>query len=126
MTNEQILNLYEGLYEISQDDNIHFDALTSFILAKNKNMIEPVYSALIETRNTLIQSYGNVSDDQGSITIPPDKISAFKIEYDTLMRKETYVNLEKINIKSLINYNIKISIMEKLLPIIEYNKKTED
>lgn len=117
MTNEQIIDLYEGLSEISQNKDLNFKAVVSFIFAKNKNLLKPFYNAAIEARQQLIEKYGQINEDNWFI--PKDNVQYFKTEYDTLMSVNTYIDLEKIPIDILEEERININLMEKLLPIIK-------
>lgn len=118
MTNEQIINLYEGLYELGQDPEIKLKATTCFSLAKNKNLLRPFYDSAIEARQKLIEKYGEPSDD-GSWFVPNEKLSNFKTEFESLMKMDTYIVTDDITIQNLENEKIGLELMEKLLPIIK-------
>lgn len=117
MKNKDIYDLYEGLAAVGQNNELKFDARTSFYLARNKNLLEPYYNAIIETRTKILDKYGKVQED-GNWFVPKDKIEEFTREWDAFMSIENIVNLQKIKIEDF-QTQINIEIMEKLLPIIE-------
>lgn len=118
MTNKEIYNLYGGLNEISQNSEYKFNIKTSYILAKNKNLLEPLYQAIIMTRQKLFDKYGEPQEDGGWL-IPKQQVTQFTQEWDTFMEIENIVNVQKISIDSLEENKLGIDIVEKLLPIIE-------
>lgn len=117
MTNEQIVDLYEELTEISQNKDLKFKATTSFALAKNKNLIEPFYNAVIEARSKLIEKYGEKQED--GWLIPNERLSAFKIEFESLMFTKNYIALDQILITDLDDEKLGLASMERLLPIFK-------
>ena len=117
MTNEQIVDLYEGLSEISQNKDLKFKAVISFVFAKNRNIIRPFYDSIIEARTKLINKYGEKNDE--GILIPNEKIPQFKSEFEILMHTENYINIEEISLEDFKEEYIGIELMEKILPIIK-------
>jgi hypothetical protein len=117
MKNKDIYDLYEGLTIIGQDKELKFDAKTSFYLARNKNLIEPYYNAIVETRRKLLDKYGE-PEEGGNWFVPKEKVEEFTREWDSFMNIENIVNLQKISVEDF-KSQINIKIMGKLLSIIE-------
>ena len=117
MTNEEILNLYEALAEISSNKDFKFKAVLGFQLAKNKHALKTAYDAIIESRQKLIEKYGTKTDD--GWLIPNEKIPSFEAELNALMSIETYVVIEQIPINQFEEEKFDLDIIEKLLPIIK-------
>lgn len=117
MTNEQIVNLYEGLVEIGENRDLKFKASVSFIFAKNKNLLKPFYEAAVEARQKLIEKYGQ-PDDNGWF-IENEKLPQFKNELNALMEVNSYVATTEIDLKELEDERIGIDLMEKLLPMFK-------
>lgn len=117
MKNKDIYDLYDGLYEISQDKELKLNARTSFYLARNKNLLEPYYNAIVETRTKILEKYGEIKKD-GSWFVPKSRIEEFTREWNAFMDIENIVNLQKIKVEDF-QTQINIEIMGKLLPIIE-------
>lgn len=118
MTNKEIFNLYEGLYELSQDKDLKFGVKISYIFAKSKNILEPFYNAIIDTRQKLLNKYGEVQEN-GDWRVSKEKMDIFMSEWDSFMKIDNFVAIDKINIKELEGEKIDIQLMEKLLSIIE-------
>ena len=121
MKNQEIFDLYEGLCELSQDEDLKINIVTSFRLAKNKKIIQPFYESIYETRVKLFEKYGEPTENGGWF-VPKDRVDKFKAEFDALMNTETFINVEKIPISSFNEEGkVNIEIMEKLIPLIEIN-----
>lgn len=118
MTNNEIIDLYEGLYEISQNPDFKLNAKTCFVLAKNKNLLQPFYDSVIEARQKLIEKYGERQED-GNWFISNEKLIEFKTEFKSLMNIQTFLTIENIALVDLENEKINLELMRKLLPIIK-------
>lgn len=118
MTNKEIFNLYEGLYELSQDRDLKFGVKISYIFAKNKNILEPFYNAIIDTRQKLLNKYGEAQEN-GDWHVSKEKMDIFMSEWDSFMKIDNFVIIDKIDIEELEGEKIGIDLMEKLLPIIK-------
>lgn len=118
MKNEDILNLYEGLKEISQNKDLKFDIKTSFILAKNKHVLQPIYDAIIDTRQRIIEKYGELTENN-EWRVPNKNIPAFYKEWREFMNMDSFVSLEGISLKDIQSEKIDVGLMEKLLPLID-------
>ena len=115
MTNKEIIDLYEGLTEL-YDLKINLNIKTKYLLAKIKVQIEPLYKAAMVTRQDLIKKYG--TEENESLIIKNTVLPQFSIELNELMNIETNINVQKINLDELNDQRISISLIEKLLPII--------
>ena len=118
MKNKDIYDLYEGLYEISQDKELKFGIKVSYIFAKDKNMLQPYYDAIIETRQKILEKYGELQDND-NWHVNKEKMNIFMSEWNAFMGIENFINLEKVKIEDLEGEKISIELLEKLLPIIE-------
>ena len=118
MTNKEIFSLYEGLYEISQDKELKFGARISYIFAKNKNLLQPYYDAIIDTRQKILEKYGEPQDN-GNWHVSKEKMDVFMSEWNAFMEIENFITVDKINLEDLENEKIGIELMEKLLSIIK-------
>lgn len=118
MTNKEIFNLYEGLYKLSQDKDLKFGVKISYIFAKNKNILEPFYNAIIDTRQKLLNKYGEAQEN-GDWRVTKEKMDIFMSEWDSFMKIDNFIAIDKINIEELSEEKIGINLMEKLLPIIK-------
>lgn len=115
MTNKEIINLYEGLAEL-YNLKLTLNIKVKYILAKIKIEIEPLYQAIMLTRNDLIKQYS--TEDESSFTIKNGMLSQFSTEMNDLMKIETKIEVPKINLEDLDDSRISVHLIEKLLPII--------
>lgn len=115
MTNKEIIDLYEGLAEL-YDVKVNLNIKTKYLLAKIKVQIEPLYKAIMVTRQDLIKKYG--TEENESLIIKNTVLPQFSIELDELMNIESDINVPRINLDELNDQRIGINLIEKLLPII--------
>ena len=118
MKNKEIFNLYEGLHEISQDKELKFGVRISYTLAKDKNILQPYYDAIIDTRQKILEKYGEPQDN-GDWHINKEKMDVFMSEWKAFMEIENYIGLDGVKIEDLDGEKIGIELIEKILPIIE-------
>jgi hypothetical protein len=65
-------------------------------LAYDKNILEPLYKAIMETREKLFLKYSEPRDNQ--IFIPNEKVKDFTIEWDSFMSIDNTVSLKSISL----------------------------
>lgn len=117
MKNKDIYDLYEGLYEISQNKDLKFDIKTSYILAKNKHLLEPFYNAIGETKSKLLDKYGEPENDGWKV--PKEKVKDFSKEWEEFMNIDNFISLQKISLDDLKEERLGIELVEKLLSLID-------
>ncbi len=115
MKNKEIIKLYEGLNQIK---DIKFKPKTSFILAKNKIALEPLYMAAMKCQQDVIEQFGVIQDD-GAIQVPRDKIKDVNKSLTELMEVENEIKLDKLKIEEFGEETLDMDILEKLINIIE-------
>ena len=116
MKNKDIYSLYEALVEISQDKELKFDIKASYYLACNKNVLEPFYNAIVETRNKVLNKYSQQAEE--GWMVPKEHVEEFYGEWIPFMETENLIALKKIKLED-IKSEINVDMMSRLLPIIE-------
>lgn len=118
MKNSDIYNIYESLVQLTRNKDIKTTAKTGYLLLKNKNLLEPYYKALIESRYSIIEKYAE-KNDQGELIVPPENIDAANKELtDLLAVEEENLQLSKINIENLPD-GIDLEILDNLMLLLE-------
>ena len=115
MKNKEIIQLYEGIYELKEID---FGVRIGFVFAKNLIALEPYYKAIKDQQRKLWIKYG-VPNEEGNLVIPKDKISILEKENDELMEIETIVNITKISIDQLEEYKISLDQLLKIYNMLK-------
>lgn len=115
LSNNQIFKLYEGLNILKSNKELPIKV--SFALLQNIKTIEPIYQSVITLRDNLAIENGNVDDD-GMVTIHPDKIEFVNKELQSLGNEETEVNLRMIKLSDIENINMSIEDLASLEIII--------
>lgn len=120
MKNKEVYDLYEGLYEISQNQDLKFNIKLCYSFAKNKNILEPFYNAIIETRQRFLSKYGTPQENGDGWTVAKDRMDDFLKEWNDFMNIDNFVVLQHIKLEELEDEEkLGIDLMEKLLPIID-------
>lgn len=119
MKNKEIIQLYEGIYELREQD---FGVKVGFIFAKNLITLEPYYKAIKASQRKLWEKYGS-PNEEGHLVVSKDKISDLEKENDELMEIETIVNITKISIEQLEECKINLDQMLKIYYMIEENRR---
>ena len=78
MTNDEILKVYKGISDLIEA-KIPLKIKTSFLLAKNKKILEPFVETIEHERINIYRKYGNETDD-GMIKV--EKTDIPKVEKD--------------------------------------------
>lgn len=116
MKNEEIINLYETLEKIDDCTSLTFPIEVSFALAKNKHILNPIYTAVMDTRQKIILENG-IRNEDNTYTIPNEKIEKVNNDLRNLYNLSSEVNLNYINVNTL-EGKISLKFMEGLLPIL--------
>ena len=115
MKNKDIIKLYEGLSEISQ---VKFKPKTTFILTKDWMQLEPLYKLVIDCQRQIWEQFGNKLDD-GSITIPNERVNEANKAMEELMEVDNEIILDKVQIEDLGDEIISMELLQKLINIIK-------
>lgn len=118
MKNSEIYDLYEGLVLLGRDKDLKFNAKISFYLAKNKNILEPLYNAIVDTRFQVLEKYGE-RQENGDYKVSVENMEEFTKEWDSFMNIDNIVTLNNINIDDFKDEKINIDLVEKLMPILK-------
>ena len=116
LTNNQIFKLYESLNILKENKQLPIKV--GFALLQNIKTIEPIYQSVITLRDNLAIENGDVNE-QGRVSIHPDKIEYVNQELSKLGLEETEVNLRMIKLKDIENINMSLEDLIGLEIIIE-------
>ena len=116
MTNKEIFNLYEGLTQLGESKEVKLKIQASYCLAYDKNVLEPLYQAIIEVRNQLLREYGTTID--GGWTVPKEKVGEFKAKWDEFMEIENDVILKGIRLQDM-DGQVNLELMRMILPLVQ-------
>ena len=120
MINSEILNLYEGLQNIKNSEDIKFPARTTFIVVRNMKTLEPIVESLIEAKNQLLKELGTPDEkDPNSFFIPENNRKKFTQQIEELDNIDNDIEFKKIKWEDIEPLNLSIQAMEALYPMIE-------
>lgn len=114
LTNGEIFQLYEFLYQIKQDTNIKLPIKAGFNLIKNIKTLSGIYEIISEQRMDIIKEYLNENQE-----VPVDKVEEVNILLTELAEIENEVSLAYINLEDLKEINMSLNELELLSLIIK-------
>lgn len=117
MTNTDIYTVYESLAKLSHDKELKMPAKVGYTILKNRNLLEPYYKALMESRYSIIEKYAE-KNDEGQLEVPSEKLGEANKELADLLEMEEEIQLTKLNVESLPD-GIDLEILDNLMPILE-------
>lgn len=115
MTNKEILKVIKGLDDLSQL-KLALNIKTSYNLARIKVILSPFVDTIQEKQMELYKKYGEEND--GTITVPKEKIPHLETELDELLNIENKVQLVKLKLDDFGDTEIPFDVIEELLPVI--------
>jgi len=110
-----VLNIFNGLTDLSSKE---LKAIVAFKVSKNLAVIRVETEAFYKVRDDLVKKYG-VANDKDAYDFTPENRVILNTEIAELLSTEVEVNLTIINLADIEAVELKPSIMELLLPIIE-------
>ena len=115
MTNQEILKVIKGLDDLSQL-KLALNIKTSYNLARLKAVLSPFVDTIQEKQMELYKKYGE--ENNGTITVPKEKIPHLEAELDELLNIENKVQFVKLKLEDFGETEIPFDIIEELLPVI--------
>lgn len=115
LLNADIVSLYETLQNNSHKE---LPIETSFIMAKNMKILQPIYEIITESRNKIYKQFGDLQED-GTIRIPSDKIQEANEQLKQLSEINNSLDLNKVKLSTLQNASWTLEEIVNLYPILE-------
>ena len=101
LTNQQIYNYANALVNAFQDGEQTLPIKINFYLQKNKKTLVDLAMDIEQTRTTIAQTYGTLTEDGSKFEIPSENIEVASKELEDLFSLEQDVQIYTINIDSL-------------------------
>ena len=117
MKNKDIINLMDGLFELSKL-NLPLNIKTSYALARNYQVISPIANLIDQQRIDLYKKYGELTEDN-TYKVSNEKLELLEKELNELLEIDTKVPIINIQLDNFGEATIPFNIIEKLLPIIK-------
>jgi len=114
LKNKDIISLYENLQKVGSKI---LPVKTSFALVKNMKVLEPTYNAIIETRDSIYKTHGELQSD-GTILIPTELVPVANKDLTELSEISVLVDLEAIPLSSLEGSSWTLDEISGIYPII--------
>jgi hypothetical protein len=100
LTHENIYTYSLQLQNAFKDDNQRLPVKINFYLQKNKKALMDIAMEIEEERMNILRTYGTF-DDEGGVTIAPDKIAEASREMSDLLALERDVNIYTIPFENI-------------------------
>lgn len=101
LTNNQIYDYATRLATEFSDNSLKLPIKVNFYLQKNKSALMTLAQDLEQNRQSIIENYGELSEDGTQYIVPNDKVEAAQQELADLFGLEQEVTIYKVNIDSL-------------------------
>ena len=118
LTNQQIIDLSEGLASLRNSKLKELPISVCYTLIKDIKLLEPLYESAMSMVKTIGLKYGELKTD-GNIVIENEenRIKAQR-ELDELSKIENHVDLETVNLSQIGNYFCSLDDMFRIYPLI--------
>lgn len=118
-----ILNMYEAIETLSKEKT---SMPTAYYIAKNLKTIKEEYTTIEESKQKLINQYGEKNEDgslkiseQGLVKIDDVSLPIFNEQFGKLINSTIELNIKPISLKSLEQLSLPINTIESLIPLID-------
>lgn len=119
LTNNQIYIFANALIKEFNNDTQQLPIKANFYLVKNKNVLIGLAQEIDQSRNALLEKYGEISEDKTIYNIPKENSEIVYKEMEDLFQLTQEVDIYKISLKDLGDSALTISQMEALMFMIE-------
>ena len=116
MTNKEILTVIKGLSELDEL-NIPLNIKTSYLLARNRQVLTPFTDIINSQQLDLYKKYGESTEDD-TYVVPKEKMPQLEQDLNDLLEINNKVQIVKLKLEDFGDNNIPFRVIEKLLPII--------
>ena len=117
LTNQQIVEIYEGLYSLRAAGQQALPISVGFLIVKALKELQSSYEAITEMRAAVGAKYGVLQDDGSYFVEAKDRAAANK-ELRELMEIKSNINLDLIPLSLLNDISIPLDIIYNIYPII--------
>lgn len=118
MTNAEIYGLSKALNSAFNMEEKYLPARVNFFISKNKNIISQLAEVIEESRADIIKHYG-VSNEDGTVQVPGDKIELANGELVDLLNISQEVEISMVSLSVLDGLEFTPKQMQALLFMIE-------
>lgn len=120
MTNNEILNFYEGLSKVANNKELRFPVKTSYAMLRNIRALAPIVEDIQTTRDSILKTYGEpVEDKPGYYSIPKENREVAQKELSSLNSVEQDVAILKIALSDLDNIELSVEELNGLYEMLE-------
>lgn len=123
LTNQELTTVYETIQSLRQADTQALPVKIGFTIVKDANLLEPIYNAVISTRDEIALRYGT-NDGTGTVNIPPEYVETASKELQDLSECKSEVDLTLIPLAAISDLSLPLDSIYGLYPIIDENGET--
>ena len=117
LSNQQIVEVYEGLYRLRAADQSSLPISVGFLIVKAMKELQNSYEAIMEIKGQIGSKYGVLQDDGSYFVEAKDRAAAGK-EIDDLMGIQSNINLDLIPLSLMKEVSVPLDIIYNIYPII--------
>lgn len=117
LSNQQIVEIYEGLYELRAAGQSSLPVSVGFLIVKAMKELQNSYETIMEVKGEIGSKYGVLQDDGSYFVEAKDRAAAGK-EIDDLMAIQSNINLDLIPLSLMKEVSVPLDIIYNIYPII--------
>lgn len=117
MKNGNILEMARGLNEL-EELNLPLNIKTSFIFARNIQILAPLVNVIQEKQMEIYKKYGNETE-RNTYKVPDEMIPTVEKELNELLNIEIDVDLVKLKLEDIGEIQIPLNVLKKIIYMIE-------
>lgn len=118
LNNNQIYNLYPVLLSLKRNKEIKLSVVTGFNILTNISLLEDIYKNILSSMQEITSPYiESINGDL--IKIQEDKIEEVNKLLSELSYIENDVNLKKLKLEDIKDFNLTLDEIDTLMPIID-------
>lgn len=118
MKNSEIKQLYNGLIDLTSSTELKLNAKTSFTIAKNKMLLQPLYELISAEEEKIWKTLGR-PNSEGGITVPAELVNELKKQLQELNDIDNEIEIQKISLDDFGDEKISIATIQKLMLMIK-------
>lgn len=120
ITNGEAYSYAKGLVEIISNENLLIPAKVNYIIQKNNEKIQSIANLVEKSRENLIRTHGELTEDGTQYIVPKEKTELVNNELVELLEIENEVNILQIHFDDLEKLGeLSLAAMQSLMFMIK-------
>lgn len=119
LSNTQIYNYSQALNSAFTEKELYLPAKINFYIQKNAQTLAEAAKGIEDGRMAIIRHYGEPDEENGTITVPPEKIEVASNELNDLFGLEQDLKIYTVDIEKFGEMELSLEQMNALMFMVE-------